>query len=98
MFNWLVNDIHKLGTTKHSSQLVLKFLDSLGKRWEHKANFLKNNDKIKIMDLNTLFGNLNNYEETKALQKDIMKKSSKEKSIALFSRKEISVSDSKTSY
>lgn len=45
------------------------------------------------MDLNSLFGNMCNYKETKALCKDIMKDPNKEKFVALFSRKEISVSD-----
>ena len=73
-----MNDIYWLGTTKHSSQLLLKFLDSLGKNWEHHANFLKNNEKINIMDLNSMFGNLRKCDETKALHKDIMKDSNKE--------------------
>lgn len=41
------------------------------------------------MDLNSLPGNLQIYEETKALHKDIMKESNKEKFVALVSRKEV---------
>ncbi|KAL7615703.1 hypothetical protein Lser_V15G01817 [Lactuca serriola] len=40
------------------------------------------------MDLNYLFGKLQNYEETKALHKEIMKESSKEKYVDLVYRKE----------
>lgn len=74
----------RLGTTKHSSRLVLKFMDALGKSWEHHVDFLKNIEKINTMDLNLLFGNLCNYEETKVLRKEIMKDSNKEKYVALF--------------
>lgn len=88
----------RFGTTKHSSQLLLKFLDSLGKSWEHHANVLRNNEKINTMDLNSLFGNLCNYEETKSLRRDIMKDSGKENFVALFQKKEIFVGDSEASY
>ena len=40
------------------------------------------------MDLNSLFRNLRNYEETKVVHKEIMKESNKEKFISLMSRKE----------
>ncbi|CAH1450439.1 unnamed protein product [Lactuca virosa] len=87
-FNYLVNDMRRLGIIRHSSQLVLNFLDSLGKSWEHHVHVLKIGEKIDSMDLNSLFGNLRNYEETKALRKEIMKDSDKEKFVALMSRKE----------
>ena len=57
-FNCLVNDMRRLGIIKHSSQFVLKFLDSLGKSWEHHVGVLKNGENIDSMDLNLLFGNL----------------------------------------
>ena len=65
-FNCLVNDMRRLGIVKHSY---------LGKTWEHYIDVLKNDEKIDTMDLNTLFGNLQNYGETKALCKckDLMK-------------------------
>ena len=87
-FNCMVNDMCRLGIVKHSSQLVSKFLDSLGKSCTHHVDVLKNGEKIVTMDLNSLFSNLRNYEETKALRKEIMKESSKEKYVALVSRKE----------
>ncbi|CAI9294851.1 unnamed protein product [Lactuca saligna] len=87
-FNFLVNDMHMMGIVKHSSQLVLKFIDSLGKSWEHHDDVLKNSEKSDSMDLNSLFGNLRNYEETKSLCKEIVKESSKENSVAMVSRKE----------
>ena len=40
-----------LGIIKYSSQLVLKFLDSLGKSWEHHDDILKNGEKINTVDL-----------------------------------------------
>lgn len=40
------------------------------------------------MDLNSLFGNLRNYEKTKALRKYLMRDSKKEKYVALVSIKE----------
>lgn len=48
------------------------------------------------MDLNSLFANLWNYKETKALHKDVMKGSNKERFVALVSRKEATnlISDS----
>ena len=51
------------------------------------------------MDLNSLFGNLQNYEDTKALRKEIMKESGKEEYVPLVSRKEIMkhISDSNNS-
>lgn len=88
-----------VGITKHLSHSLFKFLDSLGKIWEYHADFLKNSETINTMDLNSLFGNMCNYEETKALRKDIMKDSNKEKFVALLSKNEISdyVSDSDVS-
>ena len=56
-YNCLVNDMHRLGIIKHSSHLVLKFLDSLGKSWEYHPDILKNVEKINSMDRNFLFGN-----------------------------------------
>ena len=66
-FNCLINDMRRLSINKHRGELVLKFLDSLGKKWEHHADVLKNSEKLKTMDLQSLFGNLRNFEETKAL-------------------------------
>ena len=66
---------------------MLKFLDSLGEKWEHHADVLKNSEKLKTMDLQSLFGNLRNFEETKALRKEIMKDSHSNKSVALYSSK-----------
>ena len=67
----------------NSSQLVLKFLDFLGKSYEHHVDVLKNGEKIDSMDLNSLFSNLQNYEEAKALRKETIKESNKEKSVTL---------------
>ena len=64
--------MRRLAITKHKGELVLKFLDSLGEKWEHHADVLKNSEKLKTMDLQSLFGN---FEETKALRKQIMKDS-----------------------
>ncbi|KAL4563399.1 hypothetical protein LXL04_027440 [Taraxacum kok-saghyz] len=55
MFNCLVNDMRRLSINKHRSELVLKFLDSLGEKWEHHANVLKNSEKLNTMDLQSLF-------------------------------------------
>lgn len=58
-----------------------------------------NSKKINLMDLKSLFANLWNYKETKALRKDIMKDSNKEKFVALVSKKEAAnlISDSNDS-
>ena len=90
-FNCLCNDMKRLNLPRHRNVLVLKFLDSLGPEWEHHVDVLKNSEKIKNMDLNSLYGNLRNYEETKALRKEIMKDSIKsEKSLALVSKNQSS--------
>lgn len=81
--------MRRLGIVKHSSQLVLKFFDSLGISWEHHIDVLKNSEKIHLMDINSLFGNLQSEEEIKALRKDIMSDSNKLKFVAMFSRKEV---------
>src|SRR6187200_1503587 len=96
MFNCLVNEMRRLSITKHRSELVLKFLDSLGEKWEHHADVLKNSEKLKTMDLQSLFGNLRNFEETKALRKEIMRDNHSSKSVALYSSKR-TVSDSDAS-
>mgnify|MGYP001606205512 CR=1 FL=1 len=80
--------MRRLGIVNHFYQLVLKYLDFLGKSWEHHADVLKNSEKINTMDLNSLLVNLKNYEENKALRKDIVKELSEEKFVALVSRKE----------
>lgn len=49
---------------------------------------LKNSEKIHFMDLHSLYGNLKNYEETKVMMKKIIKDSFKDKSTALFTRRE----------
>ena len=92
-FNCLINDMRRLSIPKHKGELVLKFLDSLGEKWEHHADVLKNSEKLKEMDLQNLFGNLRNFEETKALRKEIMKDSHNYKSVALYSSKK-ALSDS----
>ena len=50
-FNCLINDMRRLSISKHKGELVLKFLDSLGEKWEHHADVLKNSEKLKEMDL-----------------------------------------------
>ena len=40
-FNCLINDMKRLAITKHKGELVLKFLDSLGEKWEHHPDVLK---------------------------------------------------------
>ncbi|KAL4562224.1 hypothetical protein LXL04_034422 [Taraxacum kok-saghyz] len=92
-FNCLVNDLRRLSIEKHRGELVLKFLDSLGEKWEHHADVLKNSEKLKLMDLQSLFGNFWKFEETKALRKEIMKDSHNSRSVALYSSKR-PVSDS----
>ena len=93
-FNCLINDMKRLTITKHKGELVLKFLDSLGEKWEHHADVLKNREKLQTMDLQSLFGNLRNFEETKALRKEIMRDSHSNKSVALYtSKKALSDSD-----
>lgn len=79
--------------------MVLKLYDSIGKSWKHHADVVKNNENINLMDLNSLFRNLTNYEETKVVRKDIIKDSNKEKFMALVSRKEATniISDSNDS-
>ena len=90
-FNCLNNDMQRLNIVKHRNTLVLKFLDSLGQEWEHHVDVLKNSEKIHNMDLNALYGNLRNFEETKALRKEIMRDSVKpERSLALVSKKQAS--------
>lgn len=54
---------------KHKSVLVLKFLYSLDDKWEHHVDVLKNGEKIKTMDLQSLYVNLCKFEETKILHK-----------------------------
>ena len=72
---------------------MLKFLDSLGEKWEHHADVLKNSEKLKSMDLQSVFGHLRKFEGTKALRKEIMKDSHNNRSVALYSIKR-PVSDS----
>ena len=88
--------MRRLAIPKHRDELVLKFLDSLGEKWEHHADVLKNSEKLKTMDLQSLFGNLRNFEETKALRKEIMRDSHSSKSVALYSNKK-ALSDSDAS-
>lgn len=78
-----------MGVVKHSTHLILKFLDFLRKSWEHHTNVLKNSEKINVVDLNSLFANIRNYKEIKSLRKYIMKDSNKKKYEALVSRKEV---------
>ena len=93
-FNCLINDMKRLAIPKHKCELVLKFLDSLGEKWEHHADVLKNSEKLQTMDLQSLFGNLRNFEETKALRKEIMRDNHSSKSVALYtSKKGLSDSD-----
>ena len=76
-----------LTITHHNGELVLKFLDSLGEKWEHHADVLKNSEKLDSMDVQSLIGNLRNYQETKALRKEIMKDNQSSRSLALYSNK-----------
>ena len=96
-FNCLINDMRRLAIPKHKAELVLKFLDSLGEKWEQHADVLKNSERLKTMDLQSLFGNLRNFEETKALRKEIMKDSHNSRSVALYSSKK-ALSDSDASF
>lgn len=79
--------MRRFNIIKHESVLVLKFLYSMDDKWEHHVYFLKNSEKIKTMDLKSLYGNLYNFEETNILQKEIMKGSLNEIPSNLFSRK-----------
>nr|KAJ0208804.1 hypothetical protein LSAT_V11C400202500 [Lactuca sativa] len=94
-FNTLVNDLRRLDQLKHRTVLVQKFLDSLGAGWENHVDVLKNSEKINTMDLQSLYGNLRYYEESKLQRKELMKDSQRESSVALFSNKKL-VSDSDT--
>nr|KAJ0189115.1 hypothetical protein LSAT_V11C800391620 [Lactuca sativa] len=94
-FNTLVNDLRRLDQLKHRTVLVQKFLDSLGAGWENHVDVLKNSEKINSMDLQSLYGNLRYYEESKLQRKELMKDSQRESSVALFSNKKL-VSDSDT--
>ncbi|KAI3523649.1 hypothetical protein L1887_01928 [Cichorium endivia] len=85
-FNCLVNDMRRFNIIKLDSVLVLKFLDSLDDKWEHHVDVLKNSEKIRTMDLQSLFGNLRSHEEIKAQRKEIMRDSQRERSAALFSK------------
>ena len=79
--------MRRLDIFKHKSILFLNFLDSLDDKWEHHVDVLKNGEKIKTMDPQSLYVNLCKFEETKILHKEIMKDSFKEKSFVLFSKK-----------
>ena len=68
-FNCLINDLRRYEETKHSFVLVIKFLDSLGSQWDHYSDVLKNSEKIKKMDLQSLYGNLRYHEESKLQRK-----------------------------
>nr|KAJ0204273.1 hypothetical protein LSAT_V11C500229940 [Lactuca sativa] len=94
-FNTLVNDLRRLDQLKHRTVLVQKFLDSLGAGWENHVDVLKNSEKINSMDLQSLYGNLRYYEESKLQRKELMKDSQRESSVALFSNKKL-VADSDT--
>nr|KAJ0211503.1 hypothetical protein LSAT_V11C400213080 [Lactuca sativa] len=94
-FNTLVNDLRRLDQLKHRTVLVQNFLDSLGAGWENHVDVLKNSEKINSMDLQSLYGNLRYYEESKLQRKEVMKDSQRESSVALFSNKKL-VSDSDT--
>ena len=93
-FNCLVNDMRRLNIHKAKQVLVLKFLDSLNDEWAHYLDVLKNSEKIETMNLSSMFGNLRNYEETKLMRKEIMKESHSDRSMALYSRKKVVVSES----
>ena len=71
-FNTLVNDLRRLDQLKHRTVLVQKFLDSLGAGWENHVDVLKNSEKISTMDLQSLYGNLRYYEESKLQRKELM--------------------------
>nr|KAJ0204922.1 hypothetical protein LSAT_V11C500296580 [Lactuca sativa] len=94
-FNTLVNDLRRLDQLKHRTVLVQKFLDSLGVGWENHVDVLKNSEKINSMDLQSLYGNLRYYEESKLQRKELMKDSQRESFVALFSNKKL-VADSDT--
>nr|KAJ0194309.1 hypothetical protein LSAT_V11C800413730 [Lactuca sativa] len=80
---------------KHRTVLLQKFLDSLGAGWENHVDVLKNSEKINSMDLQSLYGNIRYYEESKLQRKELMKDSQRESSVALLSNKRL-VSDSDT--
>ena len=61
-FNCLINDLKRYEEIKHNYVLVVKFLDSLGSQWDHYSDVLKNSEKIKKMDLQSLYGNLRYHE------------------------------------
>jgi len=75
---------------------VQKFLDSLGAGWENHVDVLKNSEKFNTIELQSLYGNLRYYEESKLQRKELMKDSQNESSVALFSnKKQVSESDTK---
>jgi len=97
-FNCLINDLRRYDEIKHNFVLVIKFLDSLGSQWDHYSDVLKNSEKIKKMDLQSLYGNLRYHEESKLQRKEMMKESHRDKSIALYTRRTpVTDSDSENS-
>ena len=86
-FNCLINDLKRYEEIKHNYVLVINFLDSLGSQWDHYSDVLKNSEKIKKMDLQSLYGNLRYHEESKLQRKEMMKESHRDKSIALYTKR-----------
>lgn len=72
---------------KHETVLVMKILNSHNDKQEHHVDVLKNSEKIKNIDLQSLYDNLFNFEETKILCKEIREDNFKDKSFALLSKK-----------
>lgn len=87
ILNFLYNDMRRFDIIKHEVVLVLNFIDSFSDKWEHLVDVFKNNEKIKSMDLQSLYGNLRNFKGKKIMCKKIMQDSFKGKSFALFIKK-----------
>lgn len=86
-FNYIINNMRGFDIFKHESLFVLKFLESIDNKWELHLDVLKNNKKIHSMDLNSMYRNMESFEE-------IIKESFKENSSALFIRKSRFIPDS----
>lgn len=86
-FNCLTKDMRRFNIINHNNVLVLKVLDSLDEKLEQYVDVLKNILKIKTMDLQSLIGNLRNYDQCKIQREEIMQGSIKDKSLSLILNK-----------
>lgn len=81
----MINDLSKFNIIKTKDVLVHNFLESLDEIWAHQTDKVKNSEKIKEMDLRSLFRNLRNYKQNKAQRKESVR-DMKDKLVALMSK------------